>query len=66
MQSIAMRRSQVLENIEVRFDDVGKRILATSDTSLLELAEENNLEIEAGCLDGCMWGRSGSNSGGNG
>jgi nitrite reductase (NADH) large subunit len=52
MQSIAIQRSRVLENIEVAFEPDGKRILAAQDSSLLDLAEANQLDIEAGCRMG--------------
>src|SRR5690606_7041380 len=52
LQSIAIQRSRVLENIEVAFEPMGKRVLAAKDASLLDLAEANQLDIEAGCRMG--------------
>lgn len=52
MQSIALHKSRVLENIEVIFEPSGKHILSARDNSLLDLAEANQLEIEAGCRMG--------------
>ena len=52
MQSIALHKSRVTENIEVIFEPSGKHILSAKDNAILDLAEANHLEIEAGCRMG--------------
>jgi nitrite reductase (NADH) large subunit len=50
--SMALRRGQRLGEPEVTFQPEGKRVVAQSGRSLLEIAESNGLKIEAGCRMG--------------
>lgn len=52
LRSIALRRSKVVEGAQVTFEPEGKRILATSGASLLEIVEANDLTLESGCRMG--------------
>ncbi|MGD9890262.1 MAG: FAD-dependent oxidoreductase, partial [Dehalococcoidia bacterium] len=50
--SMALRRGQRLGDPEVTFQPEGKRVVARTGRSLLEIAESNGQRIEAGCRMG--------------
>jgi nitrite reductase (NADH) large subunit len=51
-RSLASRRAMSAGEPEVSFEPEGKRVVAEAGATLLELAESNDLKIEAGCRMG--------------